>query len=89
MTGLCGTAKEHCCMFNGVECPFVAPAARERFEWQCNLKVKYGTWEEVHNSPEYLTFIKDQFVKIGRPDMDCGDYPIKGEKCHTCGRVGE
>lgn len=83
----CGTADKHCCWFQGEECVFVEPSNRENYKWQCALKVKYGTWEAVHESPEYLESIKPKMLDVGY-SCNCGDWPIAGVSCNDCGEVG-
>tara|TARA_R110000803_G_scaffold210829_1_gene284078 strand:- start:21943 stop:22113 length:171 start_codon:yes stop_codon:yes gene_type:complete len=55
--------------------------------WQCALRVKYPSWEEVHQSPEYLSEVKDKMVGLGY-DIDCGDWPPAGVDCNDCGEQG-
>lgn len=83
----CGTETVHCCWFDGKPCQFVEPATRDAYVWQCALRVKYPSWEEVHQSPEYLSEVKDKMVGLGY-DIDCGDWPPAGVDCNDCGEQG-
>ena len=78
-----GTADNHCCWVDGVECPFVV----KRGELvRCGLRERYGSWDAVHRSPEYLARIRPYWDRIGMED--CGDWPAPGRECGTCGVSG-
>lgn len=84
----CGTGKEHCCWFKGVQCEFLEPSNKEGFYWQCGLRAEAESWEEVHQNPLYVDNVKPKMAEIGYPDSNCGDWPLAGQKCNDCGQVG-
>jgi hypothetical protein len=84
MSDVCGSGDGHCCWFNGVPCQHLSPSQRAAYKWQCDLKVKYSTWEEVHESPEYIADVQQKMRDLGY-EIDCGSFPPKGVACHDCG----
>lgn len=83
----CGTGEIHCCWFQGKKCLYVEPSQVEGFKWQCHLRAKYSSWDEVHQSPEYLLNVKIKMRDAGYK-IDCGDWPLLNTKCNDCGEVG-
>lgn len=86
--GLCGTAKDHCCWLGRAgKCPHVEPNPEEGFNWRCSLRHKLGSWDAVHASPEYTSFVRPALDAAGVA-QDCGSWPPIGQTCKTCGEVG-
>lgn len=83
----CGTSANHCCWFKGKECLYLEPCESEEFKWQCHLRAQHGSWQEVHQSKEYLLNVKIKMVEAGY-NIDCGDWPLPGHKCNDCGEIG-
>ena len=81
----CGTGSDHCCWFSGEQCEFLSPSREEGFKWQCDLRAKASSWEDVHVSKKYIEIIKPKWASIGMPDKNCGDWPYSGQSCNDCG----
>lgn len=87
--GRCGTASDHCCWLGLVgKCPYVKEGSKADFNWACSLREKYGSWDAVYTSAEYLKHIQPFWDAYRIPDLACGAWPIKGTTCNTCGEVG-
>lgn len=90
--GKCGSnPTDHCCYVNGKTCPFLRTTdqrtrAEDGFYWKCALRAKLGSWAEVHTHHLYLKYVKPRWEEIGMED--CGDYPVPGKVCRTCGKQG-
>jgi hypothetical protein len=83
----CGRV-EHCCYLGtgrGI-CPHLVDDKKKGRQWWCGLLVQYGTWDAVHESPEYLQTVKPFYDERG--DGPCGNWPAPGEVCQACGDVG-
>ena len=83
----CGKT-DHCCWFRGEICQYLKKSDHPDYEWACSLREKYGSWDEVHKSPEYIKDVRDKMHQIEPGGVDCGDYPM-GHVCNTCGEVGK
>jgi len=84
----CGTnPKDHCCWFKGVPCKYVKESSHPDFYWACSLREKYGSWEKMYESEEYIRDVKEKVNKVWPGGLDCGDWP-QGRKCNTCGEEG-
>ena len=84
---VCMAKDDHCCYLAGVVCPFLrddGPDADRR--WVCTFRERLGSWEAVHEDPEYLDTIAP--IMMGLTGVLCGDWPTPGEHCHECGVVG-
>lgn len=73
--------EDHCCYLNGPICPHLVENEVDG-GWACGLFVKYGDWDQVIASTEYLA---DVDPRLSPFNINCRDYP-KGKYCGTCGR---
>ena len=83
----CKADKGHCCWINGVVCPLLrddGPDADRR--WVCTPREQLGSWEAVHEDPEYLKLVAPTLRLLGQ--VDCGDWPGPGVICAECGANG-
>lgn len=75
-----GNGKDHCCYQDGRPCKFLLKDAVPNRRWSCGLLLKYGNWEEVHNSQEYVENVLPIWQKHGV--LNCGEwFPVKGQCC--------
>jgi hypothetical protein len=82
--GLCsGLTVEHCCWVAGQVCRFLEVDTMPDRHWVCGLHRRLGSWEAVHNDPDYLEHVKPAWE--GTSITDCGDWPAPGTTCGTCG----
>lgn len=77
----CSKGDDHCCWLLGNPCHYVVNN-------KCSLLVREGSWEEVYKTEEYVNDVKPKLEFI-RKGMNCNDFPFVGEKCATCGSIGE
>ena len=93
-----GNSEDHCCYLWKKVCPFLKEYKDGPRRWSCGLYEQYGSWESVHASKEYIAEVAPDWEKIVewgkqfQPEeklaKKCGDFPMPGEKCYTCGKVG-
>jgi len=88
-----GKSDDHCCYLSeGQVCPFLKEYKEGPRRWSCGLYEKYGSWEEVYKSKEYIEEIDPEYVAISEkcnvPYIKCGEWPLPGVLCATCGKVG-
>jgi hypothetical protein len=83
-----GNADDHCCYLGqrGV-CEHLEEGTVEGRRWACGLRREYGSWDAAHASPDYVE-IRSYFRSVGTT-VDCGDWPAPGNKCGTCGVIGD
>ena len=81
-----GNTDIHCCEVNGKPCRFLEENTVKGRRWVCGLRRELGSWEAVHRSPDYLTYVKPRWIERGV--SDCGDWPGPGEVCGVCGATG-
>ena len=77
---------EHCCWVAGKECMFLQRNKENKKKgryFSCGLRDTLGSWEAVHESPEYIEHVKPAWNESGT--SDCGDYPRTSEFCNLCG----
>ena len=84
-----GNAWDHCCYLgeHGI-CEFLEENAIPERKWSCMLRRTLGNWERVHLDPRYLDRVRPKLNDIGI-DQNCGDWPRPGERCATCGVMGD
>lgn len=88
-----GNSEDHCCYLSrGQVCSFLKEYKDGPRRWSCGLYEKYGTWEAVHTSDEYVAEVAPEWERIVENNKTistkCGDYPMPGEMCATCGKTG-
>lgn len=81
--GLCGTNEIHCCWFKGKECQHVIRIDNPPFKWACRLRLKYNSWDEVHQSEEYVPEIKQKMKVVGA-GVECGHWLPTNQQCNDC-----
>lgn len=71
--------QDHCCYLKGITCKFLREntSSGNTCRWTCTLRERYGNWEDVHNSPEYLATVKPVWTELNI--KDCGEYT-----CENC-----
>lgn len=79
-----GNAETHCCWLGGVTCVYLEEHTVEGRHWACGLRRKYGNWDDVLKSEEYLRDIDPHFSKKGINCKDWPDFP-EGTRCFDCG----
>lgn len=83
-----GTQEQHCCWVDGNVCPFFLDARASGLvgrEIACALYLEKGSWDAVYQDQRYQELIQPIFNRLQRGDLGCGDWPINGEPCATCG----
>jgi hypothetical protein len=78
-----GNGDDHCCHLGDKICIHLEENTVSGRRWACGLYRKYGSWKIVHALPEYES-VRNSLRKFNI-EVDCGDWPRPGEKCHTCG----
>jgi hypothetical protein len=51
----------------------------------CSLRSELGSWEAVKADKRWR---KLAFKAADVGEMGCGDFPLPGQTCHSCGVVG-
>ena len=65
-----GNADEHCCVIAGKTCDYLEENTVPGRRWACGLLVKYGSWDRMNISDEYLP-IGQHWQSINRPFNYC------------------
>lgn len=87
--GICqGNSEDHCCHLGmmGV-CKYLEEDTMEGRKWVCSLYKELDSWEAVHSDERYLMDVRP-FWESFDPELNCGSWPPKGEKCATCNIIG-
>jgi len=85
----CGSGGGHCCWLGTAgECKYVEPSTLPGRNWQCSLYVREGNWDAVYTTPEYQADVRPALDACGYPNIGCGDWPLPGTPCNTCGQTG-
>ena len=84
-----GNEEDHCCYLQGEVCQFLEENTVPGRRWACGLLKSYETWEAVYETTYYKTLVKPKLDNMFNTSVDCGDWPRPGEKCGTCGTIGE
>lgn len=92
-----GNADDHCCYFDSQPCQFLVEYPNGDYvtddgaqrRWVCSLRDQLGSWDAVYADDRYVTTIRPNFVRIGRPELDCGNWLEAGKRCAACGVVGD
>jgi hypothetical protein len=71
----CHGNDEHCCVYRGVDCPFLEENTVEGRRWACALYRELQDWDLVILDKRYLDEVQPLYESIGKPDWNCRDYP--------------
>lgn len=71
--GCHGNASEHCCYQAGVVCPYLEEGTVAGRRWVCGLLRRYGSWEAMNTSPEYVP-IGEYWASRGNPFNYCETF---------------
>ena len=79
-----GIGKDHCCWMAGKPCIHLEEDTVPGRKWACGLRRKYGDWDKVLSSEEYLLTVEPHF---GPQGVNCRDWPdlAEGQSCNECG----
>lgn len=67
-----GNGADHCCYVDGQVCPFLEVDTVPGRKWVCGKRRELGSWEAVHNDPEYIEQVQSHWKEVGVDD--CGDF---------------
>jgi len=79
-----GNGEKHCCWVGGAVCPHLEENTVEGRRWACGLLMKYGSWAEMNNSPEYKP-IGDHWLTIRSPFNYCETFVPNETQCCQVG----
>lgn len=71
----CHGNDEHCCVFAGIDCPFIEDGMVTGRRWSCGLYRELQDWDMVLADPRYIEIVQPMYDSIGRPDWNCKDWP--------------
>ena len=81
-----GNSDDHCCYLKGKACPFLEYNTVPGRKWACGLMRRFGDWDEVLASDEYIGTVAPVFEPLG---MNCKDWPDgTGANHYTCEECG-
>ena len=68
----------------GTPCKHLEDRTVSGRRWACGLRRKYGDWDKVLVSKEYVDTVAPHFDP---QDVNCRDWPdlSKGQSCNECG----
>lgn len=81
-----GNGPDHCCFTTDGVCRYLEENTIPGRRWVCNLRRILGSWQAVHGDPGYIKYVQPLWDSRG--GGSCGDWPVTGEKCAACGKVG-
>jgi len=82
-----GNTDDHCCYLNGPVCPFLEEGTVGGRRWACGLRRELGSWDLVHADVRYIQQVQPVWEQVGLSTNKCGEWPVSGERCNTCGGV--
>lgn len=83
-----GISEDHCCWADGNPCQFLEENTVAGRRWACGLRRELGSWEAVHVDARYRESPIGKWFAERYPDRGCGDWPLSGIKCESCGVIG-
>ena len=87
MPACSGNEADHCCYFGQV-CEHLEEYTVAGRHWACGLLRRYGSWDDVYQSPEWPAVLSNA-IAHGLPETyRCGDWPPPGQTCVICGVSG-
>ena len=71
-----GNKSHHCCVFNGVDCPYIEENTMPGRRWACGLFRDLGNWTRVIKDPRYKNNVQPLFDSVPElAGMNCRDWP--------------